>query len=93
MTYDDGDVGFLNMGRETWQFVGSCSRTYTLSASTAFELQTSFQLDLKAILDHFGNKVFLFHPAQGFSLTFYRRHTRKKKQVLRKPFVRSQGHV
>lgn len=64
--YDDGDTECVDMANdEVWRF---CNEHSTVQAATGsiVEIQSSEQADLVIMLDHFGNKPFLGHMAQGF---------------------------
>lgn len=63
--YDDGGIENLDMSKEVWKFNDTISAS---SASTQTELQVTSTENsvLASMLEHFGNKPFLRHHAQGF---------------------------
>lgn len=61
VTCNDGDVESMNIAEEKWRFSCSNSGADTLSASAAFELQSSLQSELKSMFNHFTNEGFQLH--------------------------------
>ena len=63
--YDDGDVERLNLDNEAWEFTGE---SYFMPASSAelMEVTDKEPEVLREMMNHFGNKAFLLHQAQGF---------------------------
>lgn len=58
--YDDGDVEQLDLSGETWRFFSARG-----SAPSSLTVATDLPI-LSGMLDHFGNRAFMRHGAQGF---------------------------
>ena len=63
--YDDGDTECLDITKEVWKFNDSLTSSSS-SFSNMLQVTSTENSVLSSMLEHFGNKPFMRHQAQGF---------------------------
>ena len=65
INYEDGETECLNMTEEEWKYTNTINASSS-NITTNLEVTCTEQEVLKNMVEHFGNKSFLKHKAQGF---------------------------
>lgn len=66
ISYDHGDVEFLNMSEESWKYQANDNITVPTANASILELNSSKQETLAQISNFFGNMQFIRFQGQGF---------------------------
>ena len=65
VNYDDGDIECLDIKKEVRKFTDSIASNFS-ALSNELQVTSTEDAVLTSMLEHFGNKPFIRHQAQGF---------------------------